>query len=237
MKYLLSLTALLFGVAVAAPAGSGINFHEETLHYSVNWPSGLSLGEAFTKASKVRSGGPEGDRWKFEFQLDAGIPGFQVSDHITSLASADGFCSVELEKDSNHGKRSAKEKTTIDAANGVATRETINGGGKSEIPVGPCVHDGLTFLFYLRNELAQGRIPPPQVILFGAPYQLRLEYGGAKTIPIGGVPSEADRFVASLKGPASQSTFELFIARDAARTPLLIRVPLPMGSFSMELTR
>jgi hypothetical protein len=236
MKHLLSAAVLLACMAAPAPAGSGINFNEEPLHYNVNWPTGLSLGEASTKATKVRSGGPDGDRWKFEFQLDAAVPGFQVTDRINSLASASGFCSVEFNKDSTHGKKIAREKTTVDSANSVATRETLN-GGKSEIPVGPCPHDGLTFLFYLRNELAQGRIPPPQVILFGAPYQLRLEYGGARTIPIGGVSSEADRFVASIKGPASQSTFELFIARDAVRTPLLIRVPLPMGSFSMELAR
>lgn len=226
---------LLLGLAAPGPAVSGINFHEETLHYNINWPSGLSLGEAVTKAVKVKSGGPEGDRWKLEFQLDAAIPGFQVLDRLNSLAS-EGFCSVEYEKDSTHGKKVVKEKTTVDATTGVATRQTVN-GGKSEIPVGACVHDGLSFLFFIRNELAQGRIPPAQTILFGAPYQIRLEYGGAKTVPIGGVATEADRLVASLKGPASESTFELYFARDAVRTPLLVRVPLAMGWFSMELAR
>ncbi len=235
MKYLLS-PVLLLSMTVPISAGSGVNFHEETLHYNVNWPSGLSLGEAFSKAVKVKSGGPEGDRWKLEFQIDAAIPGFQVTDRLNSLAGAEGFCTVEYEKDTAHGKRVAKEKTTVDAVNGVATRASLN-GGKSEIPVGACVHDGLTFLYYVRNELAQGRIPPPQVILYGSPYQLRLEYSGARTISVGGVPAEADRFVASLKGPSSQNTFELFFAKDAARTPLLIKVPLAMGSFSMELAR
>ena len=235
MKALLC-AVVLAGVARPGPADSaGINFHEETLHYNINWPSGLSLGEAVTTAVKVKSGGPEGDRWKLGFQLDAAVPGFQVVDRLTSLTS-ETLCSVEFEKDSTHGKRIAKEKTTVDPDTGVATRETLN-GGKSEIPVGTCVHDALSFLYFLRNELAQGRIPPAQTILFGAPYQIRLEYGGARTVPIGGVGTEADRLVASLKGPASQSTFELYFARDAARTPLLIRVPLAMGSFSMELVR
>lgn len=226
---------LLLGLAAPGPAGSGINFHEEVLHYNINWPSGLSLGEAVIKAVKVKSGGPEGDRWKLEFQLDAAIPGFQVADRLNSLSS-ETFCSVEYEKDSTHGKKVIKEKTTVDPATGVASRETVN-GGKSEIPVGACVHDGLSFLFFVRNELAQGRIPPAQTILFGAPYQIRLEYGGAKTVPIGGVATEADRLVASLKGPSSENSFELYFARDAVRTPLLVRVPLAMGSFSMELAR
>ena len=87
----------------------------------------------------------------------------------------------------------------------------------------------------LRNELAQGRIPPPQTILFGSAYQLRLEYGGAKSVPIGGVATPADRMLATVKGPASETAFEIFFGRDAKRTPLLVRVPLVMGSFSMEL--
>jgi hypothetical protein len=48
---------------------------------------------------------------------------------------------------------------------------------------------------------------------------------------------EADRMVANLKGPASEHTFEMYFARDAARTPVLVKLPLAMGSFSMELVR
>lgn len=227
---------MLVGLAMPGPAGAaGINFHDETLHFSVNWPSGLSLGEAVMTATKVKSGGPEGDRWRLGFQLDAAVPGFEVADRLTSTAS-ETLCTLEYDKDSTHGKRVAKEKTTVDAGTGVATRETLN-GGKSEIPVGACVHDALSFVYFLRNELAQGRIPPAQTVLFGAPYQIRLEYGDARTVSISGVGTEADRMVASMKGPASQSTFELYFARDAVRTPLLIKVPLAMGSFSLELTR
>ncbi len=234
MKYVL-FSVLAARLALPAPAGSGINFHEETLRYNINWPSGLSLGEAQMRASMMKSGSPDGDRWKLEFNLDAAVPGFAVTDRVNSLSS-DAFCTIELDKDSTHGKRTAKEKTTVDAAAGVARRATLN-GGKSELPVGACVHDALSFLYLLRNELAQGRIPPAQTILFGAPYQIRVEYGGAKTVPVGGVVTEADRMIASLKGPASTLSFEIFFARDAARTPLLVRVPLAMGSFSMELAR
>jgi hypothetical protein len=38
-------------------------------------------------------------------------------------------------------------------------------------------------------------------------------------------------------GPKSSFSLETFFARDAARTPLLIRVPLSAGTFSMELVR
>ena len=48
---------------------------------------------------------------------------------------------------------------------------------------------------------------------------------------------EADRLTASLKGPSSDINFEVFFLKDAARTPALVRVPLAMGTFSMELVR
>ena len=48
---------------------------------------------------------------------------------------------------------------------------------------------------------------------------------------------QADRVAVSVKGPASAINFEMFFARDAARTPLVIRVPFALGTFSMELVR
>jgi hypothetical protein len=62
-----------------------------------------------------------------------------------------------------------------------------------------------------------------------------MEYTGAQSITYNEKRAQADRVVAHLKGPASEATFEIFFARDEARTPLLIRVPLNLGMFSMEL--
>jgi len=56
-------------------------------------------------------------------------------------------------------------------------------------------------------------------------------------VKIGDQKTEADRVVSTLKGPASQISFEMFFARDAARTLLVIRVPLSLGTFSLELAR
>jgi len=49
--------------------------------------------------------------------------------------------------------------------------------------------------------------------------------------------TDADRIVVAMKGPASDLNFEIFFSRDASRTPLLVRVPLALGTFSMELVR
>jgi len=163
------------------------------------------------------------------------VPGFAVLDRYRSTASTD-FCSMTFDKEIAHGSRKAHERTSFDQPAGTAHRETVD-GGKSDVDISGCARDALTFLYFARRELGQGRVPPRETILFGATYQARLEYTGAQQIRANDAKSEADRVVATLKGPSSEISFEMFFARDAARTPVLIRVPLSLGTFSMELAR
>jgi hypothetical protein len=209
---------------------------EETLQYAVNWPSGLSLGEARTMARTARPAEGRPARREFEFILDASVPGFVVADRFRSVATP-GLCSLEFGKDSSHGKRKAQERSTFDPERKVVTRVTLGGGGQSEIPVAACAKDALTFLYFLRQELHSGRLPPAQTILFGAPYQIRLQHAGVQSIVSGDSRVEADRLTAILKGPASEVTFEMWFARDEPRTLLQVRASLPTGVFSMELVR
>jgi len=220
----LLLLAALQAAAAAEPGG------EEALRYTVNWPSGLSLGEASLRARRA------GERWELEFALEAAVPGFTVNDQYRSIA-AEGFCSLELEKRFEHGNRRGHERTGFDAERGVAVRETLGGGGKSETPAPACPRDALAFLYYLRRELGQGRIPPPQEVFFGARYRVTFQYLGAQTVRVNEVPTEAERLRVSLKGPASEHSFEMFFSREPARIPVLVRVTLPLGLFSMELVR
>jgi hypothetical protein len=64
-----------------------------------------------------------------------------------------------------------------------------------------------------------------------------LEYTGAQTVRVNEKAVQADGTVVYAKGPASTFSFELFFARDPVRTPLLVRIPLSMGTFLMELVR
>jgi hypothetical protein len=48
---------------------------------------------------------------------------------------------------------------------------------------------------------------------------------------------QSDELVCSLKGASSILQFEIYFARDPARTPLLVSVPLAVGKFSLELVR
>lgn len=228
----LSAWMLLLPGTASTPPLTGFPYSSESLDYTVNWPTGLNLGEAHLRAAKA------GDGWQFEFLLDAAVPGFTYSDRYRSHANAN-LCSLELEKDVTHGSRVAREKTVFDYHAGRATRASTlsEGGGHTDISINHCAYDGLAYLFYARKELAQGRVPQEQTVLFGAQYSARLQYTGAQEITINNKRRESDRVLLFLKGPASDSTVEIFFDRDPARTPLLVKAPFALGTFSMELAR
>lgn len=219
----------------SASSFSAPDFENEQLHYTINWPSGLSLGEAQLRGSISKATPEAAGRLHLEFDVDAGIPGFSVSDRYRSEASSE-LCSGEFERAARHGHKKTEETTTFDPHNGPATRETA-GGGKSELKTPACAKDALAFLYYVRRELSQGRIPPQQTVFFGAPYDVRLEFLGTQRIQIADQQVEADRVTASVKGPASEISFEVFFLKDRTRTPALVRVPLSLGTFSMELVK
>jgi uncharacterized protein DUF3108 len=181
----------------------------------------------------LRSGQDTG-QWGFEMNIDASFPAFPVRDHDRSVATAD-LCSTQLDKSTLHGARRTEERVTFDLANRTAIRETPHGGGRSQMQVPPCARDPLALLEFVRKELAQGRLAPQQSVVFGAIYQLRLTFQGAQSIRVAGATVDADHLLAALKGPASDKTFEVFFARDAARTPVLAKIPSPLGTFSVEL--
>ncbi|HVW86255.1 MAG TPA: DUF3108 domain-containing protein [Bryobacteraceae bacterium] len=228
-------STLLLALLVAAPthaAGplAGFPFTDERLAYTISWPSGLGLGEAHLTSKHSAFG------WNFEFNVNASVPGFEVKDSYTAHSSED-FCGVDFSRQFLHGSRKGGETETIDRSHETVSRVTLSGGGKSDFSIPDCVKDGLTFLFYARRELGQGRVPTAQRILFGGLYDIRLDYAGEQTIQVGDKPAQTDKIVGSVKGPTSAVQFEMFFARDPARTPLLVRLPLSMGKFQMELVR
>ncbi|MDQ6758317.1 MAG: DUF3108 domain-containing protein, partial [Acidobacteriota bacterium] len=154
-------------------------FSNEQLHYSVNWPSGLSLGEGLLHSARTRAIDAT-DRMSLEFTLDAAVPGFQMKDDYKSEATS-GFCSLSLDRKYVHGKKKAEDRTSFDPDKGTAVRETP-GGGKSDLKTGTCGKDALAYLYFLRTELSQGRLPPSQPVYFGAAYQLRVEFAGTQKI-------------------------------------------------------
>ena len=208
----------------AAPFASG-----ERLRYEVVWPSGLSLGEAEFSAHSTTGG------WRFEAELTAGLPNLQIRESYRATADAE-LCSQELSKKFKRGPREGGETVEFDQRNNRALRVTDGGGGESELDVPPCARDALTFLYFVRQDLARGRIPPPDEINLGAQYFITVTYAESLRIQAAGESREADRILVDVSGPQARHSFEVFFGKDAARTPLLVKVPFDLGVFSLRLT-
>jgi hypothetical protein len=237
MKYRFSNTTaplLLLALAASAAPVAQSTLPNESLRYSVNWPTGVSLGEATLVASSSPGASGEPGHMHFVFDLDAGAPGFTISDRYRSEASG-SFCSSEFEKSISHGSKTADDKETFDAESGTVTRGS--GSGQSQLSANPCGKDALAFLYFLREELSQGRLPQHETVFFGAPYEIRLSAAGTESIKIGGAAVDADRISAQASGPSSNISFEMLFLKDPSRTLALVRVPLALGKFSMELVK
>lgn len=227
----LVFAALSLTAAPVAQAPTGFPFTDEDLNYSINWPTGLSLGEAHLHARHA------GADWKLELSLEAGVPGYAVKDSYRSETAPD-YCSISFDRATSHGSRAVQERETIDRDRGTATRATQSkDGGKSEIPVPACVKDALAYLFYARTEMGQGRVPAAQEILFGGLYRIQVDYVGAPIVTVNQKQVQSDQVTCTFKGRSGDYSFDIYFARDAARTPLLVTAPFAMGKFSMELIR
>ncbi len=228
----IQLVAVSLLLAATAAAQKGFPFTGESLRYSINWESGLSVGESTLTAHRTDKG------WSFEITLDASVPGFAMADKFRSSATAD-LCSLELDRDISHGGKKTHEKTTFDQEAGKAHRVTVlpKDGGVTDFDISSCARDAVALVYFARKELGQGRVPPAQTAFFGSSYSVRMDYAGAQTITSDKKPTVTDHMTIAVRGPRANFTCEVFYARDAARTPLAIRVPLALGTFSMELVR
>jgi len=215
-----------------ADALTGFPFSNETLRYNVKLPGGMSAGSATLTSHKDDAG------WSFDMALDLPLPIIPIADKYAASATKD-LCSTSLQRTMSHGSRKVTEKTEFDAQANQAHRQTLLplGGGKSDIPISTCGRDALTYLYYARREMGQGRMPAAGKVLFGSAYDVKVVYTGAMDITVNAKPVTTDHVNVSVKGPASDISLEIFYARDAARTPLLVKIPLTVGAVSLELVR
>jgi hypothetical protein len=234
--FLCLATPVLILSAALSPAAAQTGFpfsNDEALHYSITWPSGLSLGDARFTAHHSDRG------WDFDVTIDAAIPGFAIRDHFLSTATA-GLCSTSVSRDTSHGAKKGKEKTTFDAQKNTAHRvtEVPAEGGYADFSVPACARDAVTFIYFARKELGQGRVPAAQQIYLGSGYSVKMEYTGAQNVTLADKkPEMADHVLVTVTGPKANFTVEVFYARDAARTPLLIKIPNSAGALTVELVR
>jgi hypothetical protein len=230
--FFLAIVVALLARPSVVPAGvEGFPFADETLNYSVNSPIGISLGKIQMSASRWDTRG-----WALKFSLDASLPHFPIIDRFNTYTDPEQ-CTIRFDRNSEHGARKADEVTYIDRGRNLAIRATRNGGGLTEIPVGLCPYDGLAFLYHLRRELGQGRMPPNDVVLAGGVYRISMVYAGEKPLMRDKQKVLTDQVNCAIRGPKSEVHLEILFARDAARTPLVVRCPFSLGTFSLELVR
>lgn len=226
--------ALLFALAsLPSVRAAGPGFADESLNYAINWPSGLSLGEVHWKATN--NGTASNPNWHFSVDLEAHVPGYTLADSYQSKSNGQSFCGLELTRDIHHGAKASSDSITVDANARTATRKTLNGGGESTFTVPSCVRDALAFLFFARHELASGRVPPAQTVIFGGPYEVQLTHVGSGPVKAGDRSYDADHVSCSIRSSASSLSADIYFARDAVRTPVLIKVPVAVGSLTVEL--
>jgi hypothetical protein len=229
---LLSFTFAAFIPLMAASAQTGFPFADESLRYNLNWQGGTNLGEATLTAHRSAVG------WNLDVTLNASVPGFSMADQVHSAVDA-GLCSQEFERDLTHAGKRTDDKTNFDQSAGSANRTTVFpvGGGRTDFNISTCARDAVAFADYARVELGQGRVPPPLQVYFGSAYAVSLTYTGEENVTSAGKSVAADRVHAMVKGPKADFACDIFFARDAARTPLSVRIPLPLGVFSLDLVR
>ena len=193
---------------------TGFPFQDVSLRYIINWPSGLSLGDASFSAHHTPAG------WSFDSTLTAGIPGLSISDKYQSSATAD-LCSLSLDRTIGHGTKKTQEKTTFDQQKGTAHRVTVipKDGGESDLDISTCARDAVAFTYFARREMGQGRMAPADKIYLGSAYSVRMEYTGAMTVPVADKPTVTDHVLVYLEGSQGRLQLrDLFRARRGPHT-------------------
>ena len=142
---------------------TGFPFTDEDLNYSLNWPSGINLGEAHLHAKRA------GAKWDFAIHTRSGHPGFRGAGTSIAAQSAPDLCSMSFDRSTVHGLAQGEKGNQSTRGRGIATRVSKGGRRDSEFRCRSCVKDALTYLFYTREELGQGRVPAAQKILLRRP--------------------------------------------------------------------
>ena len=218
---------LLCLLAAAHSSRAAVIPDREYLAYDVTRTSGLSLGETTFRAEATAEG------WAFEMTLQVSLPTLEIQEEYRAKADV-SLCSMEFSKNASRSEQKTQERVEFDPQAREAVGNTVQ-GRESKLPLSSCARDGLTFLYFLREQLAAGRIPPPDSIYFGTQYQIGVKYLETGDIEVDGELRPSDRIQVDLSGPKSQLDFEIFFGKDEARTPLLIRIPLETGAFWLRL--
>ncbi len=199
----------------------------ETLRYRLQWPSGITLGEATLRVS------PAGKELRLELTVEAGLPQYTLRDTFSAVASLDDLCSIQFHQKIAEGERQREESIEFDPATRQATH--TRGNQTTTMAVPQCARDPLTFLYYFRRELAAGRRVASGAVQLGTSIAVQIAPGVPEPVRVSGQTKPADHYVVTYSGTRGSKTFHLWLSPDAARAPVRIRAPFPLAEFAAEL--
>ena len=209
-----------------APLASG-----ERLLFNLLWPSGITLGEAVLEASRTDEG------IRLVATVAAALPQHHIAYTFTSLAD-EQLCSVQFRETLREGKNTRETSFEFDQRNHLVRR--TRAGQTTESPIPACARDPLALLYHFRRQLAFSQLPvgtPEAVGVFhlGEDYSVRYEAITPETVKLGTKQWEGDRFLVTARGSDGEHSFEMWVRPDTSRTPVAIRVPFSLATFSAEL--
>ena len=214
------------------PPRRAFRFTDESLRYNVNWPSGAEPGRSHLHRAPLRRGLGSGcDR-------ESRRPGFALADKFHSAVDRGALLHrIRARPEPRRPSEPTRRPISISSRQAHRAPRCFRPAAAraiSESRPAPATR-GVPLLRARRvgpGPRARSAAGVFRAGLFGT-----LDYTGPQAIAWAGSPDVTDRIHVTVKGPKADFVFDIFFARDAARTPLRIRVPLAPGVFSLELVR
>lgn len=203
----------------------------ERLRFNLVWPSGISLGDGSLEASSANG------QIQLKASVAAELPQYRIGYSFTSLTD-ERLCSVRFSETLQEGSR--VRETTFDFDQQKHLVRRTRGSETTEQPIPDCARDPLALLYHFRQQLAshQVQIGTPEAVgafYLSGDYSVRYEAVTPETVKLGGKRWEGDRFLITARGTGSKHSFEMWIRPDRSRTPVAIRVPFSLATFSAVL--
>ena len=203
----------------------------ERLTFNLLWPSGISFGEAFLEASRV------GEQIHLKATVVAELPQHRVSYSFTSITDQQ-LCSIRFNETLREGQKTTETSSEFDQEKHVV--RSTRAGATTEHAIPACARDPLALHYHFRRQLALGQVPigtPEAVGAFylGGDYAVRYEAITPESVKLGSKEWEGQRFLITARGSSGERSFEMWLRPDDARTPVAIRIPFSLATFSAEL--
>lgn len=198
----------------------------EKLELDIFWPSGVAMGEATLEAKSAK------DNVLLTANVEVALPQGRILYRFSSTTSPE-LCSREFHQSVERSGKFWEEITRFNSETGTAA--VSRDGRTRDVPAGKCARDPLAYLYYYRVQAAAGKKPAGDSLFLTGPLQLRVQAAAKESIKINHVERQAERYQISYPMEEGSGMIELWLDGSPRQTPVAVRVPLPLATFSAEL--